>query len=267
MNFSYIDILNQEYQKKVSSNKYYSIRAFARDIGINPGNLSQIMNGKRPLGENWAQKICDLLQLSENRKGEFLNSAKLSRVNLSILKNIKPILKNKKINESDINDNLLKLLEKWEYQAILNLIELRRFSAESYDALSNLLGTNLNTLSDLVLLLIEEDLITINNDGYFERVHEGLEVVGQRKYFLDIIQRFQYRTILKSLTKLDSPLCEVEFIGSTFKIPRSKVPEAKQLVKEFVSSLSNYFQCSKETPCNTVYQLNVQLFSLLEEDL
>ncbi|MCX6124406.1 MAG: TIGR02147 family protein [Proteobacteria bacterium] len=41
--------IRDEYRRRKAANVNYSLRAFARDLGSNPGSLSQIISGKRPL--------------------------------------------------------------------------------------------------------------------------------------------------------------------------------------------------------------------------
>jgi uncharacterized protein (TIGR02147 family) len=41
--------IRDEYRRRKAANVNYSLRAFARDLGTDPGSLSQIISGKRPL--------------------------------------------------------------------------------------------------------------------------------------------------------------------------------------------------------------------------
>lgn len=59
-------ILQNELMKRLRANPRYSLRAFARFLGIDPSQLSKILNGKRNLGAETRKRVMDKLQLSVN---------------------------------------------------------------------------------------------------------------------------------------------------------------------------------------------------------
>src|SRR5450759_3159817 len=56
-------------------NQTYSLRAFARDLGMSQALLSLVLNGQRPLTLRQAHKIAALLQLSPGEEKKFIESA------------------------------------------------------------------------------------------------------------------------------------------------------------------------------------------------
>jgi plasmid maintenance system antidote protein VapI len=69
--------------RKKQLNKKFSLRALAQKLDLSPGNLSQVISGKRGLSEKKAQEICKTLDLSKEEKAAFLTS-----LNISKLKNV-----------------------------------------------------------------------------------------------------------------------------------------------------------------------------------
>ena len=51
------DALLAELQARVSRNPKYSLRAFARDLKMDPGSLCKILRGKRVLGTRLGRRI------------------------------------------------------------------------------------------------------------------------------------------------------------------------------------------------------------------
>ena len=51
-----IELLNIEYQRRCEKNKSYSLRAYARDLSVQPATLSHIMRRKRAAGPEIKQK-------------------------------------------------------------------------------------------------------------------------------------------------------------------------------------------------------------------
>ena len=54
---TYHDLINEEFEKRKQINSAYSLRAFARDLGISAPRLSQILNKKQGLSLNAAQNL------------------------------------------------------------------------------------------------------------------------------------------------------------------------------------------------------------------
>jgi cyanate lyase len=60
-----VDILKNIFQERINKNPKYSLRAFARDIGLSPSLLSMVMSGQRQLTAKQAAKISLKLKLSD----------------------------------------------------------------------------------------------------------------------------------------------------------------------------------------------------------
>ncbi|MBX2994866.1 MAG: helix-turn-helix domain-containing protein [Bdellovibrionaceae bacterium] len=59
-------------QKRQSENPSYSLRAFARDLGLSNGRLSDLLSGKSNVGLKVALRISDALELKDNERERFL---------------------------------------------------------------------------------------------------------------------------------------------------------------------------------------------------
>ena len=60
----HLSLLRQELERRQAKNPSYSLRAFARSLGIDPGALSAILNQRRPLSEAWCDRLVQRLGLS-----------------------------------------------------------------------------------------------------------------------------------------------------------------------------------------------------------
>ncbi|MFZ4713901.1 MAG: helix-turn-helix domain-containing protein [Bacteriovoracaceae bacterium] len=63
-----------EYQEQ---NKAYSLRAFAKKLGLSPTSLSLLLNGKRYPSAKMAAKICEALKLRDDEQSEMMKAYKL----------------------------------------------------------------------------------------------------------------------------------------------------------------------------------------------
>ena len=106
-----------EFQLK---NTAFSLRAFSNRLGMSPGAISQILNGKRSVSKKIAQKICDKLLLDPQEKSEIVG--------------LFPEIKKEILNNTALEPNYLQLqsdqfrvISDWYYLAILSLIKIRGF--------------------------------------------------------------------------------------------------------------------------------------------
>ena len=70
----YLEILKARFEKRKSTNSRYSLRAFARDLGLNPGVLSAILNQKRGIPFQRVRDLSEKLHLSDQESKEFEHS-------------------------------------------------------------------------------------------------------------------------------------------------------------------------------------------------
>ena len=70
----YKQIIKKKLLERQSKNPSYSLRAFARDLGINHTSLCQIMNGKVMISRQLARKILESTPFEEAEKKEFVES-------------------------------------------------------------------------------------------------------------------------------------------------------------------------------------------------
>ncbi len=78
--FDYRQILIEEFERRRIRNPHYSQRAFARDLEISSGALSQILSGKRHLGTRAAATVADALSLNSEDKNRFIHLARIQNL-------------------------------------------------------------------------------------------------------------------------------------------------------------------------------------------
>lgn len=62
-----IDIFKSEYARRERKNPRYSLRAFARDLGVPPSRLSEFLSGKAGISSRKLNSIFELLNLSQSQ--------------------------------------------------------------------------------------------------------------------------------------------------------------------------------------------------------
>src|SRR5262245_5929390 len=90
----HIEILRKEFNLREQKNARYSVRAFARLLGIDSSSLSAILRGKRPFPASLAEQVCSRLKLSDSEKKMFFRSviSKQSRWDRKFIDELFPIV-------------------------------------------------------------------------------------------------------------------------------------------------------------------------------
>ena len=70
----YTEYLSNELNRRKQNNSRYSLRAFARQLGLDASALSRILAGKQNLSVQGCLKIVEKLEISDQELNLFLNS-------------------------------------------------------------------------------------------------------------------------------------------------------------------------------------------------
>lgn len=71
---SHIELLRREFDKRISKNSRYSLRAFAFFLEVHPSALSRILSGKQELSIRSCSAIFSKIELSEDERRSFIES-------------------------------------------------------------------------------------------------------------------------------------------------------------------------------------------------
>ena len=259
MQTSYVHILKQEFQKRLTANPRYSLRAYARSLKLDPGFLSHLLNQKRKLSVNRALEIAPALKLSRLDKTVFINLVRLEWARTEDLKNeiIKDLSKNlliQKVKEMDLQ--VFSTISNWYHHAIIELTFKEAFAFNPKNV-AKTLGISENEAKTALERLVNLGLIKFENKKHIKT--EGhLNPKGQ---VISHAQRQRHKQILaKASDALDQQSVERrEFQSITMCIDPALLPEAKLRIQEFAWDLCNQLESKKR---KEVYEMSIQLFSL-----
>ena len=104
--------LQTELTRRRTKNSLYSLRAFARDLGIGVGSISEVMSGKRDLSRKNLLKVLQSLELSNEQKKIFMDPSTV-------------VQRTPEQEHQLLIEDQFKLISDWYYLAILNLAKLK----------------------------------------------------------------------------------------------------------------------------------------------
>lgn len=233
-------LLSEEFKKRRLKNPSYSLRAFARDVGLGKTTVCEVINGTRRLSVHHIDIVSKTLNLTEDTirtlKQDLSNS----------FDQIRSIL--------DQEDHCL--IEDWYYLAILNLAKLRESKCDA-GWIAERLGLEEELAAMALKHLLEKEMISDDN-GRMKRLSSL--VTSTNNVPSDSIKEHHRQSIEKSLEAIDIiPVEERDFASITYAIDKKNVPEAKEMIMNFHRKLGKLLETDNATD---VYRLNIQFFPL-----
>ena len=241
-------VLQQEFVNRCRKNPSYSLRAFARALGIEPSPLSAILRGKRPLTKKTQKKLGLALGLSLDELERFKNATGTAATDFQQL----------------TLDNYA-LISDWYHYAILELTRVESFKPDvKYIArILNISQTEahiaIERLQRLGLLEIDDEgkWLDTTPKGYATNINGDLTSPASRK--------LQRQVLEMSLDALENLPTEVRNHNSmTMAIDPTDLPAAKEMIKNFRRELCAFLE-RNEKP-KSVYQLAISLYPLTKQE-
>ncbi len=242
-------ILLQELALRKEKNPSYSLRAFARDLGIGSTSLSDVLASKRLLSPKNIDKISSKLAISPVTR-EQLHLERLNKPQSPL-----PAVQQR----IQLEEDTFRLIADWYYLAILNLAKIKNNQANPR-WVANRLGISKSEAETAIERLVRMGFLSIDK-GKLTRTTLPLSTTRDipsaavKKHHLDNL-----KLAAKSLE--NDAINEREFSGQTMAIDPRKLPEAKDLIMETKRKIAEI--CESDDPTE-VYVLSYQLFPLTKK--
>ncbi len=249
----YLTTLKREFAKKQRASRTYSLRAFARHLGIPASSLALILKNKRPFPVAAAGKVCQKLNLSPRETQLFHQSVQLRRANLTTLTE----LKLPKVGVVLDEEAYFRVIAEWEHYAVLHLLDTRDFIANSTSVSDRLCITETRA-SDVLENLLNCGLLVADKNAQFSKTHAHVRTTED---ILSPALRKSHKEALEmGLEKLETVSMDLrDYSSMTLAIDPSRLPHFKKLIREFRQKLTTF---SEEGDLQEVYQFCFQMYPL-----
>lgn len=230
--------LHIELLKKQEKNPSYSLRAFAKFLGVNPTTLSLFLNGKRNISSNTLQKIVEKLQIDEGTQQSLC------------------IEENNKNNYEELNFELLSTISDWFYFAILSLAETDGFKGDPR-WIAKRLNISLEQAKTAFNRLIKYQLLVV--DG--EKIRPSGKQLATTDQIMNMAVRRNHLQAL-DLARNSIENVDVEkrnFSAMTIATTPEKLEEAADKIRKFRRKITKFLESGEK---KEVYRLSIQLFPL-----
>lgn len=252
-------VLNEELGFRQNENPSYSMRAFARDMGINPSQMSEVLGGKTGLSSKKAVVVAENLGLTEKETSIFkaMVEAEHGR-SPQIIANARKVLEESQHsgNFQNLSMEGFRFISDWIYFPILSTMELDNYDG-SIDFIGTKLGLSNEETSEAIKTLLKLDIIDIK-DGKF--IISGEMFTTSHDIANQALKKFHKQHLRKSIEAIDKvDVKDRDITTMTMAIDKKKISEAKELIKNFRRSLCKLLESGDK---NEVYNLNIQLIPL-----
>lgn len=251
------EILKVYFDRKRVSHPQYSLRALARDLKVSPAYLSQVFNGKKSIPESRLEELIRLLDMDDIavlQLKDALNPGEkretyLAPTDFDFFNRFKPLDKKK-----------YAILEQWYMVALLDLTTVEGFQSSPEWIAHRLKITPVE--AELAIETLKEHGLLVVENGVIRKA--DLKLRFPTKFTQTVIRKFHKQMIRKAYDELELRVSDDEFedrliIGTTFALNPAHLPLLKQKLQETLYELGHRGSVGA---CQSVYQLNIQLFPL-----
>lgn len=254
--------LQNELVMRCRRNPRYSLRSFAKFLQMDTSSLAKILKGTRPIGRITITKLGLKLGLDVEQINRFV--AAHSRVPAG--PQAQPIVQGSASSGSSAGNyrnlalNTFRIMSDWYYNAILELIRVKRFKS-SPAWLAKALGITVNEVNIALERLQQIGLIEILPSGKIIDRSGGYTETLPNPYSDAALRHFQKQVLEKALIALESvPVSKRDQTTVTVAIDTRKIQAAKEKIKSFRRSLAKFLSDSKSL--DQVYHLSVSLYPI-----
>ncbi len=256
---NYRTYLEIEFARRKRVNTRYSLRSYARDLGIAPSQLCNVLQAKEGISTEVGEKFSARLRLTQAEKAIFVASvASLHGKTAAERERAKLRLKQ---NQSDalIDMAAFSLVADWEHFAVLEYLELAKASSKPAEIARHF---------GLKEERVKQVLGNLEKCGLLR--HAAGELKPQTKNTFTPTEvseaaiRYYHKQLLQlAAEKIESvPVAKRDFRSMTFSFDEAVLPALKEEVSVFLERIGNLARRSQKK--NTVYALNVQTIPLTQ---
>ena len=241
------NILTERLSELQSQNPRFSLRAFAGKVGLAPGALSGILNGKRIVSKKMAERIASRLMLDPVEQSKLISLFSPAPANSAI--DSKSYL--------TLAANEFKLIADWEHKAILSLLKTKaKFRSVCQIAQRLTLGEN--QCDQALQRLVQLNLVRRTPAGYYVRTCAQLKTSdGVSDSSIRRAHEQSLELAKKSVQEISIDHRDIRSI--TMAINPKKINEARELIDEFHDRLSDLLESG---PQSEVYRFTTALYPL-----
>ncbi len=246
--------LQSELVLRCQKNPQYSLRSFAKLLGVEPSSLSRILRGQRNLTRTMLYRLAMRLDMDSKQIEQF-ETQHFSEPLPSREPKEKRVFR--PLSESHFH------ISEWYCYALLELTRLEDFDPRP-KSIAKRLGISVSQANIAIERLTEAGMIKVGPQGKIEEDTEN-RTTTLFQNTTEALKKAQRDLLAKASEAMDSVDFEKRDQSSmTMAISQSKIRQAKLKIQKFRRELSQYLEADPRK--DAVYHLSISLFPLTLEN-
>lgn len=253
-------VLREELESRCGKNPRYSLRAFARDLGITSSRLSEVLSGRYGFSREAARKIAEQLGWSNSEITLFcdLVDAEHARAKQS-RERARDRLAATPPAYQQLSLDAFQVISDWHHYAILELVAVDGF-VNKPKWIAQRLGISDHVATAAIERLKRLDLLEEKN-GRLQATDTFTATPSDVPS--DALKKFHKQLLEKALTALHLQKVEERDISHlVLAVDRGQLKEAKETIRKFRRTFDARF--GRGPKKNSVYCLGITFFKLEE---
>lgn len=237
-----LEILTREYEKRRQRNPRYSMRSFAKALGLSSGRLSELINGRRNISVTTAKRIGEKLQLSKSEINDWC-------------KNLVHLRRTRFLDVKKVNPDDYEVLSNWWYFSILALSQTDDFKADPI-WISKRLNIPKDKAETAFNHLIQSKFIIPTREGKFQLSSPNFS--STTELISKAIREGHRQRMTMALDALENtPIEDRDITSIVFAVNKDRLSQAKKMIETFRRQIADYLE---EGEKSEVYHFCVQLY-------
>lgn len=242
--------LMQEFDSRKKRNRRYSLRAFARDIGLDQSFVSKILRGQKKLSKAMIISISNKLGMSADQVNPYVLSNEKGSSEYAL-----------------VDDQYYEMLSDWVSFALLELLKIQDGELKTPQYFAERLGVDLTRIERALNRLVEYQYLDVQPSDETLINYQLLKphTVPQNHLATSEARRKLQQQFLKlSYDAVDNiDLGSRAHMGLTVAISRKNFEEARKKLVKFYMEFGQLVQKTEGDPdLDSVYQLSLSFFPL-----
>lgn len=239
--------LNEELVQTRLRNPSYSLRAFAKRLGISPAALSEILHGKRPVSGKTAARIAERLMWAPDVKAEMAAIPRYQRAGAE------------KESVQLTMDHFHSIAD-WYHFAILSLAETEDYRDDAA-WIGRRLGIPKTTAQAALDRLERLGMLERNAAGHL--FSSGTSYSSSDEIVSLALRRSHAQNLELARKSLEQDAVEErDFTAATMAIDPARLPEAKKMIRQFRAELCAFLEGGAK---KEVFKFCMQLMPLSKD--
>lgn len=239
----FVKLLKAELRNRAKKNPSYSLRSFAKYLGISSSYLSKILNETRPLTNRMQLRFSETLGLSPKIMESLIADNALNKQSLF----------------NFISEGEFEVISEWYHFAILELVEIRKFK-EDPAWIGKRLGIDQHLAAEALDRLMRLHFLKRNSRDRITLSRANNTTLGA-KLSCSAHQLQQTQFLHKAIDAMKlTPIEKRSQTSLTIAIPQNKLPLATEMINNFRREFNRVM--SDSVSKDEVYQLVLSFFPL-----